>query len=83
MLTIVAILLVLTASFAYINHRLLKWPTTIGVMAIALLVSLAIVGLDQLRRRLHDSRAGAHRQSARPWPRHEHVMDYVCQSARR
>jgi len=48
MLTIVAILLVLTAAFAYINHQLLKWPTTIGVMAIALLVSLAIIGLDQL-----------------------------------
>ena len=48
MLSIVAILLVLTAAFAYINHQLLKWPTTIGVMAIALLVSLAIVGLDQI-----------------------------------
>jgi len=48
MLSIVAILLVLTAAFAYINHQLLKWPTTIGVMAIALLVSLAIIGLDQL-----------------------------------
>jgi CPA1 family monovalent cation:H+ antiporter len=48
MLTIVAILLVLTAAFAYINHQLLKWPRTIGVMAIALLVSLGIVGLDQL-----------------------------------
>jgi CPA1 family monovalent cation:H+ antiporter len=48
MLTIVAILLVLTAAFAYINHQVLKWPTTIGVMAIALLVSLAIIGLDQL-----------------------------------
>jgi len=48
MLSIVAILLVLTAAFAYINHQVLKWPTTIGVMAIALLVSLAIVGLDQL-----------------------------------
>jgi len=48
MLTIVAILLVLTAAFAYINHQVLKWPTTIGVMAIALVVSLAIVGLDHL-----------------------------------
>ena len=48
MLTIVAILLVLTAAFAYINHQVLKWPTTIGVMAIALLFSLAIIGLDQL-----------------------------------
>jgi CPA1 family monovalent cation:H+ antiporter len=48
MLPIVAILLVLTAAFAYVNHQLLKWPTTIGVMAIALLVSLAVIGLDHL-----------------------------------
>jgi CPA1 family monovalent cation:H+ antiporter len=48
MLPIVATLLVLTAAFAYVNHTLLKWPTTIGVMAIALMVSLGIIGLDKL-----------------------------------
>lgn len=48
MLNIVAILLVLTAAFAYLNHRYLKWPTTIGVMAIALALSLVIVVLDKL-----------------------------------
>jgi monovalent cation:H+ antiporter, CPA1 family len=48
MLNIVAILLTLTAAFAYLNHRYLKWPMTIGVMAIALAVSLAVIGLDQL-----------------------------------
>ena len=48
MLNIVAILLVLTAAFSYLNHRYLKWPMTIGVMAIALALSLAIIGLDQL-----------------------------------
>jgi CPA1 family monovalent cation:H+ antiporter len=48
MLNIVAILLVLTAAFSYLNHRYLKWPMTIGVMAIALGLSLAIIGLDQL-----------------------------------
>ena len=36
MLNIVAILLVLTAVFSYANHRWLRWPTAIGVMAIAL-----------------------------------------------
>jgi CPA1 family monovalent cation:H+ antiporter len=47
-LNIVAILLVLTAAFSYLNHRYLKWPMTIGVMAIALALSLAIVVLDKL-----------------------------------
>jgi len=46
MLTIIAILLVLTAAFAYVNERFLKWPTTIGAMAIALAFSLLIIGLD-------------------------------------
>jgi len=48
MLNIVAILLVMTAAFSYVNHRYLKWPMTIGVMTIALALSLAIVGLDKL-----------------------------------
>lgn len=48
MLNIVAILLTLTAAFSYLNHRYLKWPMTIGVMAIALAVSLAVIGLDRL-----------------------------------
>jgi CPA1 family monovalent cation:H+ antiporter len=47
-LNIVAILLVLTAAFSYLNHRYLKWPMTIGVMTIGLVLSLAIVGLDKL-----------------------------------
>jgi CPA1 family monovalent cation:H+ antiporter len=48
MLNIVAVLLSLTAAFSYLNHKYLKWPMTIGVMAIALAVSLAVVGLDRL-----------------------------------
>jgi Na+:H+ antiporter len=48
MLNIVAILLTLTAAFSYLNHRYLKWPMTIGVMTIALGVSLAVIGLDRL-----------------------------------
>lgn len=46
MLDIAAICLVFTAVLAYLNHRLTKLPTTIGVMAIALALSLAMVGLD-------------------------------------
>lgn len=39
---IIAILTVLAAAFGYINFRFLKLPTTIGLMAIALLLSLFI-----------------------------------------
>ncbi|MDR3395890.1 MAG: sodium:proton antiporter [Parasulfuritortus sp.] len=40
--------LVLTALLAYFNHRFVGLPTTIGVMGIALLLSLALIGLDKL-----------------------------------
>ena len=42
---ITALLMVLTALFSFINYRLLRMPTTIGVMFIALVVSLGIVAL--------------------------------------
>lgn len=45
---ITAILMVLTALFSFINFRLLRMPTTIGVMFIALVVSLAIVSMGWL-----------------------------------
>lgn len=48
MLNVAAICLVVTALLAYLNHRFIKLPTTIGVMAIALALSLAMVGLDLL-----------------------------------
>lgn len=48
MLDIAAVCLSLTALLAYLNHRFVGLPTTIGVMAIALVLSLAIVGLDAL-----------------------------------
>jgi len=38
--------LVLTALLAYVNKRFIGLPTTIGVMAIALLLSVALLGLD-------------------------------------
>ncbi len=40
--------LVLTALLSYFNHRFIGLPTTIGVMSIALLLSLALVGLNTL-----------------------------------
>jgi CPA1 family monovalent cation:H+ antiporter len=48
MLDLAAMCLVGTALLAYANHRLLKLPTTIGVMAIALAISLIIIALDAL-----------------------------------
>jgi CPA1 family monovalent cation:H+ antiporter len=47
-LDIVASCLVITALLAYLNHRFVGMPTTIGVMATALVFSLALVGLDAL-----------------------------------
>jgi len=45
---ITAILMVLTALFSYVNYRVLHLPTTIGVMFIALAVSLGFVTLGWL-----------------------------------
>jgi CPA1 family monovalent cation:H+ antiporter len=43
-----AALLVLAALFAYLNHRFLKFPPTIGLTALTLLASLMIVALGWL-----------------------------------
>ena len=43
--TISAILLTVTASLSYINHRYIGLPVTIGVMITALFLSLGIIGL--------------------------------------
>jgi CPA1 family monovalent cation:H+ antiporter len=48
MLNIVAICLVITALLAYLNHRFVGMPTTIGVMAASLAFSLALIGLNSL-----------------------------------
>ncbi len=48
MFNLVALLLVLTAIFAYFNYRYTKLPTTIGVMAGALILSMLVIGLDWL-----------------------------------
>jgi CPA1 family monovalent cation:H+ antiporter len=36
-------LVLLAAAFSYLNYRLLKLPTAIGLMALALLSSVAVV----------------------------------------
>ena len=43
-----AILITLAALFSYLNHRFLKIPTTIGIMLISLLLSLALLALHSL-----------------------------------
>lgn len=45
---ILAILITLSAVFSYINHRFIRLPTTIGVMAISLLASLGLIALGSL-----------------------------------
>ncbi len=55
MFDIAVIFLVLTALLAYVNHRFIGLPTTIGVMVIALILSLALIGLEKLGyRQMHD-----------------------------
>jgi CPA1 family monovalent cation:H+ antiporter len=46
MLEIASLCLVVTALVAWLNERYVRLPTTIGVMAIALVVSLALVALN-------------------------------------
>jgi len=42
------ITIVLAAAFAYINHRLLKWPPTIGIMVLSLCTSVLLVALGKV-----------------------------------
>lgn len=48
MFEILVVCLVITALLAYVNHRFVGLPTTIGVMAIAMLLSLGLIALDRL-----------------------------------
>jgi len=45
---ILAILISLAALFSYINYRFIKLPTTIGLLLIALMMSLGIIILDRI-----------------------------------
>jgi CPA1 family monovalent cation:H+ antiporter len=47
-LDLTATILVITALLAYVNQRFIRLPTTIGVMSIALGLSIVFVGLDRL-----------------------------------
>ncbi len=38
-----AVMTVLAALFAYINHRFIRWPATIGILFISLLFSLGLI----------------------------------------
>jgi CPA1 family monovalent cation:H+ antiporter len=42
---ILTITIVLAAVFAYINHRFIKWPPTIGIMALSLISSILLATL--------------------------------------
>lgn len=42
---IITITIVLAAVFAYINHRFIKWPPTIGIMALSLISSVLLATL--------------------------------------
>lgn len=52
---ITAILISLTAIFSYLNFRYFKLPATIGVMLIALLVSLGLIGAGHFAPRIHQA----------------------------
>ncbi|GHD57101.1 sodium:proton antiporter [Thalassobaculum fulvum] len=45
---VAAILVVLTAAFAALNHHLLRLPASIGLLVVALAASLATMGIDAL-----------------------------------
>lgn len=45
---IVSLILVLSAIFAYINYRYLRLPTTIGVMALGMVLSLVLIVLGEM-----------------------------------
>ena len=59
---IIAILITLTAGFSYLNFRYFKLPATIGVMLIALLVSLGLIGAGQFFPMIHASAEGLLKQ---------------------
>ena len=48
-LDLIAWLMFITAGFSYINHRFLKFPTSIGLMAIALVFSMVLLALGELK----------------------------------
>ena len=45
---VAAILVAAASVFGYVNHRLLHLPSTTGTLLVALLSSIAVVGLEQV-----------------------------------
>jgi CPA1 family monovalent cation:H+ antiporter len=45
---VLSVLMVLAAAFGWLNHRYLRFPITVGVMAIGLALSVALVGLSMV-----------------------------------
>ena len=54
---LIALLISITALFSYLNHRYFRLPPTIGVMLIALLVSLALIALGTIVPEAHEEAA--------------------------
>lgn len=48
LLNVIAVLITLSAVFNYVNYRFIGLPTTIGIMVIALVVSLLVIGAGVL-----------------------------------
>lgn len=46
--SIITIIILLAATFGYINHRFIKLPGTIGIMLISLVASLVVIILDHI-----------------------------------
>ena len=51
---ILSILVVLAAVFAYINHRWIKWPPTIGIMVLSLVCSILLAAFGSSNSLLSD-----------------------------
>ena len=47
-LNIIALLVTMAALFSYVNYRYIQLPTVIGIMLIALMMSLVFIGVNQL-----------------------------------
>ena len=43
---LIAILLVLTAAFGWLNHVLIRLPHTIGLLVMGLVASLVLIGIE-------------------------------------
>ena len=62
---ILAVLITLSAVFSYINHRFIRLPTTIGIMVIALLVSLGLRASERVAAYLDQERVQLARRAPR------------------